>query len=916
MTRTSGARAGILGLTAVALLLVAGPQAAAQPTASPSAASPAPQVQPLVVPVSFDGDVRSLAKMRLRGSARPELEEPVAGLPGGPDSALQSGGISAPAPSPSVSFAGLNKANWGDGWPPDPNGDVGPNHYIQTVNTSVGIFSKTGTQLAAFTFDTLFSGTGTPCDASNQGDPVVVYDPLGGRWIISDMAWSNFSTGPFYECFAVSKTADPVAGGWWFYAVQTDSGANFGDYPKIGIWPDGLYMSANIFSSKGSNPFKNVRVWAFNRSDLESGVPLRSVRFDVPKSVGGVQVFALLPSNFRGTTPPAGRENLFSSIWGAYAVRVWKFHADWTTPLNSTFTGPSNVTIPTFSVGPGTVPEQGGNDLDTLTYRLMMQAQYRNLAGQESLWVTHTVGNGSGIASLRWYQLNVTGGTIVTGAPVQQGTFNGSPADSTHRFMPSLAVDGSGDMAIGYSVSGSTLYPGIRYAGRLYGDPAGTLGQGEQTLISGSGAQTNTCGGEPCERWGDYTAMTVDPTDDCTFWYTNEYYSTSGGNWVTRIGAFKFPSCTGSPPATTTTSSTTTTTVPTTTTTTTTPVTTTTTTTPVTTTTTTTSASACSNFALSATPSTQTVGQGLGTTYTINIARTSCAASISLGVSGLPAGSTGVFSPGATTGSSSTLTITTTNCGSPTPIGDSILTVTGTGGGLTRTTSPTLSIVDGPPTVTAPNSRIYFTSTVGSGTMPVYTWWSACDPNGISSYELQRQVNGGAWTTVGLATPTTAALGEQLTVGSTDAYRVLATDGTAHTSAYATGTSFQPLLTEDSATGSIAYSGTWSTEYNASASGGTQRYASIAGASATFTFTGSSIGWVTTKGPTRGSADIYIDGVLKTTVSLYTSSTIYKQVVYAFNFGVNGPHTIKVVCDGTSGHPRIDVDAFVRTFKL
>jgi hypothetical protein len=310
------------------------------------------------------------------------------------------------------------------------------------------------------------------------------------------------------------------------------------------------------------------------------------------------------------------------------------------------------------------------------------------------------------------------------------------------------------------------------------------------------------------------------------------------------------------------------------------------------------------------------VGQGLGTTYTINIARTSCAASISLGVSGLPAGTTGVFSPGATTGSSSTLTITTTNCGSPTPIGDSTLTVTGTGGGLTRTTSPTLSIVDGPPTVTAPNSRIYFTSTVGSGTMPVYTWWSACDPNGISSYELQRQVNGGAWTTVSLATPTTASLGEQLTVGSTDAYRVLATDGTAHTSAYATGTSFQPLLTEDSATGSIAYSGTWSTEYNASTSGGTQRYASIAGASATFTFTGSSIGWVTTKGPTRGSADIYIDGVLKTTVSLYTSSTIYKQVVYAFNFGVNGPHTIKVVCDGTSGHPRIDVDAFVRTFKL
>ncbi len=474
---------------------------------------------------------------------------------------LQSGGITALAPAPSVSFAGLDKANWGDGWPPDTNGDVGPLEYIQTVNTSIGIFRKSdGYRLAAFTFDTLFARattpTNTPCDNSNRGDPVVVYDAQADHWIISDFAWSNFSTGPFYECFAVSKTGDPVRGGWWLYAVQIDSSSNLPDYPKLGVWPDGIYMSANVFSTTGAGSFKNVRVWSFNRSDMESGLALRAVKFDLPKIVGGVTVFSLLPSNLRGTPPPLGRENLFTSIWGAYAARVWKFHADWTTLANSTFTGPWNVPIGTFSVGPSTVPEQGGNNLDTLTYRVMMQAQYRNLGGQESIWLAHTVGNGGSpnIASVRWYQLNVTGSTIQTSGPVQQGTWNGSPADSTHRFMPSLAVDGSGDMAIGYSVSSSILKPAISYAGRLVGDPAGTLGQGEQSLINGTGAQTNTCGGNPCTRWGDYSAMSVDPVDDCTFWYTNEYYdvgnNSGGGNWQTRIGSFKFDSCTAGATAT------------------------------------------------------------------------------------------------------------------------------------------------------------------------------------------------------------------------------------------------------------------------------------------------------------------------------------------------------------------------------
>jgi hypothetical protein len=324
----------------------------------------------------------------------------------------------------------------------------------------------------------------------------------------------------------------------------------------------------------------------------------------------------------------------------------------------------------------------------------------------------------------------------------------------------------------------------------------------------------------------------------------------------------------------------------------------------------------CSNFSLSATPTSQSVGQGLSTSYAITITRTACPSSVALSIGGLPAGATGSFSPTSTTGTSSTLTITTTNCGSPTPIGTSTLTVTGTGGGLTRTTSPSLSVINGPPTVTAPNSRVYFTTTLGSTTMPIWTWWSACDPNGVASYQLQRSVNGGAWTNVSLSTPTTTALGESLTIGATNAYQVLATDANNNTSAYAAGKSFQPLVTEDSSTGSISYSGTWTVDYNASTSGGDQRYTSALGASASYTFTGSSIGWVATKGPDRGSADFYIDNALIATVSLNSTTTTYRQIVYVYNFGANGTHTIKIVCKATSGHPRIDLDAFVRTLQL
>ncbi len=490
----------------------------------------------------FDGSVRSLdgKKPRDRG---PRSEQ------GQPDPGISSqakglgGQVSSPsasAPSPSAVFEGLNRSSDGAGWPPDTNGDVGPNHFIQSVNTSIGIYSKSGAKISAFSFDALFGangGTGTLCDTDNYGDPVVLYDTFRDRWVISDFAFQTDSGGNVtsdnYQCFAVSKSADPVNGGWWLYAFKVASGGDIADYPKLGVWPDGIYMSANVF---GPSAFKNVRVWAFNKDDFYSGsASPRAVSFDLPQSSGGTTVFSLLPSNARSQTgmPPAGRPNLFTSIWGSYQLRVWKFAPNWTTPAASTFSGPTNASVATFSVGPSDVPSPR-NSLDTLTYRLMMQNQYTNIGGAESLWLTHTVGS-SNVARVRWYQLRVDGGTVAS-SPAQQSTWG---SDSTHRFMPSLAVDKLGDMAVGYSVSSSSLNPGIRYAGRLVGDPASTLGQGETTLADGGGSQTYT------NRWGDYATMTLDP-DGCRFWFTSEIYNTDGNDWHTRIGSFAYPSCTGS----------------------------------------------------------------------------------------------------------------------------------------------------------------------------------------------------------------------------------------------------------------------------------------------------------------------------------------------------------------------------------
>jgi hypothetical protein len=486
--------------------------------------------------VSFDHDLRDLPQTgpKDKKPAREMGTPPNAGPNGdGVDPVLQSADASvtlAPAPAPLGSFKGLDLKTFGAGWPPDTHGDVGPNHYIQAVNTSIGIFDKaTGSRLAAFTFNNFFINKGLAstdaCAKYNYGDPVVLYDQVSGRWIITDFAFAAASTPPYYECIAVSKTADPVSGGWWLYTMVADT-ASLNDYPKLGIWNDGIYMSANMF--KRGRTYSGAKVWALNRDDLISGAALRSVAFTL-----GSSYFSLLPANLKGTAAPAGTPEYFMSDYGSNtSMKLWKFKVNWTTPSSSTLTGPVSFNVASFTRPSSTVPQKGSSEkVDTLGDRLMTWLQYRNINGTESLWVSRTVVAASS-TGVRWMEVR---GMSSTPTVYQQGTY---APDSAYRWMPSLAVNKNGDMAIGYSVSSSSMYPAIRYAGRLSTDTLGTLGQTEASMIEGTGSQS---GGY--NRWGDYSSMSVDPNDDCTFWFTTEYYETVSNNWQTRIGSFKFPSC-------------------------------------------------------------------------------------------------------------------------------------------------------------------------------------------------------------------------------------------------------------------------------------------------------------------------------------------------------------------------------------
>lgn len=509
------------------------PEMQISPIERPTAAGiQGPFAGEVAVPFEWDGDVSKLPRPE-EGIPPGNAPQPLRYLPGqGPktpikgltqwvDPVVQTEPGGGAMPNPIRNFAGISFARGGSGWPPDTNGDVGPNHYIQTVNTSIGIYNKsTGAEMAFFTFNDFFQGTKTPCDNDNDGDPVVVYDRFADRWIITDFSVA----GPYFECIAVSQTGDPVAGGWYFYGVKIHKDY-LNDYPKIGVWRDAYYFSFNMFQDPNSQ-WRGVQVWAFKKDVMLAGGPLVSVYFVLGPETG---YDGLLPAHAL-TLPPDGAAEYYTSVSAPDKLLLWKFKPNWADLALSTFTGPVVLNIPPYAMA-ASIPQLGSSTLvDSLSPRLMMQLIYRSVNSVESLWMTHTVTNG-GVAGMRWYEVRQPG---TAPALYQSGTYQ---PDANHRWMGSLSVDRDGNMALGYSISSANMFPGIRYTGRLAGETLGLLPQAEKTLINGSGSQTQTT------RWGDYSAMAVDPVDDCTFWYTTEYYLSTGYNWQTRIGAFKYLSC-------------------------------------------------------------------------------------------------------------------------------------------------------------------------------------------------------------------------------------------------------------------------------------------------------------------------------------------------------------------------------------
>lgn len=439
---------------------------------------------------------------------------------------LERGGLS--MPTPTNHFAGMNFSSNGAGWPPDTNGDVGPTYFIQTVNTSIGIYNKsTGALVSATTFDAFFGGS-EPCNSNNNGDPIVLYDRYSQRWFILDFSWSGTSNGSYYS-IAVSQTSNPT-GSWWQYCLHADN-TYMNDYPKCGIWDDGIYVTANMFNFS-TQAFQHVKVWAFKKPDIYSGTLTVQSLTD-----SSYQAWSLLPANAKSSTAPASSKPHYMIAMDADeyggssidALYLWKWAIDWSNSSNSTWTGPTTMNTAAFGLTASRIPQQGtSNTLDSLYGRLMFPAFYRNFGTYEALYVCH-VCEYSSRRAMRWYEVRINS----SGTPsiYQQGTY---APDTNHRWMGAIGADKNGNVAMGYSISSTSMYPSIRYAGRLSTDTLGQLAQGEATMVSGGGYQSSYT------RWGDYSSMTIDPDDDETFWYTQEYYTSSGTNWQTRIGSFKF----------------------------------------------------------------------------------------------------------------------------------------------------------------------------------------------------------------------------------------------------------------------------------------------------------------------------------------------------------------------------------------
>jgi len=569
-----------LVLSLVAVFLLVATVAAAQTT--PGAAPLEPKFSQAV---AFDVSLplRALAAAPFRMAPLRPSQEPVEIRPErGPvvkdrgyssDGALQTRGSFGPAlqiPATNANFEGLsNQDNFNIfGFrvnPPDPNGAVGPNHYVEMINLVFGVYSKTGTLLLGpVDTGTLWAGFAIPDCTDPSGDPIVLYDQFADRWLLT-----QFTTrGPiYYDCVAISTTGDPT-GSYYRYAFST--GVNFPDYPKYGVWTDSYVITTREF---GPTIEYGIGVYGLEKNKMINGQPARNVHFFIDGNNPALLPLVgdgLLPAYIDGKQKPktdtaiplVGTQDDGGGYGATFdAINIWDLLVKWrstpiaTLSLNTQLPTAAFDSIYPCGVVPGSLPPSsrdclpepgitdGSRFLDILSYRQRptWRLAYRNFKAYEALVTNQSVEATPGVAGVRWYEIRRAGATY---SLFQQGTY--APSDGVHRWMGSIAQDQKGNMALGYSVvNGVNVYPGIRYTGRLAGDAPGQMTLGEATIIDGTGVQITTN-----SRWGDYTSMNVDPTDDCTFWYVNEYYTLAGqlsstAGWQTRIASFKFPNCSG-----------------------------------------------------------------------------------------------------------------------------------------------------------------------------------------------------------------------------------------------------------------------------------------------------------------------------------------------------------------------------------
>ena len=451
-----------------------------------------------------------------------------------PDAVAQSEVLRQVATTSLLNFDGITDAQGGSFVPPDTNAAVGATQVVETVNVAYAVYDKTtGAQLMAPTnIQTLYAPLGGECATGNVSDPVATYDKAAGRWLITMIAFNNTFTIND-SCVAVSTSSDATG---TFHLYKFSYGTTLPDYPKLGVWPDAYYVTTDSFPNGGF--FTGAETCALDRTNMLAGNAAKMICFKRRTSD-----VAMLPADLDGATPPpAGSPNYEMDLASSTKLNLYKFHVDFSVPTNSTFTGPTTLTVASYtdacaSTGVCIVQPSPGEQLDALGDRLMYRLAYRNFGDHEALVVNHSIkatGTGNAPSAVRWYEVRSPGSSPVL---FQQGTVGGGTS-SVARWMGSIAMDKNGDIALGYSKSSSKLKPSIEYVGRVPTDAPGNM-ESATLIIAGNGVQTKSF-----NRWGDYSSMAIDPTDDCTFWYAQEYYKTTGSfNWNTRLASFKFTTC-------------------------------------------------------------------------------------------------------------------------------------------------------------------------------------------------------------------------------------------------------------------------------------------------------------------------------------------------------------------------------------